>query len=50
MAKSREVRKLDQKRDTSSTDRGITMRLGSFTRSRLRDERGRLEPSGERRQ
>jgi hypothetical protein len=27
MAKSREVRKLDQKRATSSTDRGITMRL-----------------------
>jgi len=35
MAKSREVRKLDQKRATSSTDRGMTMRLGSFTRNRL---------------
>jgi hypothetical protein len=30
-AKSREARKPDQNRVTSSTDKGITMRLGSFT-------------------
>ena len=50
MAKSREVRKLDQKRATSSTDRGITMRLGSLTRNRLSVGRGRSKPNGERRQ
>ena len=33
MAKSREVRKLDQKRATSSTDSGTIKRLGVFTRN-----------------
>ena len=33
MAKSREVRKLDQKRATSSTDSGTMTRLGVFTRN-----------------
>ena len=33
MAKSRDVRKLDQKRATSSTDNGTTTRFGVFTRN-----------------
>ena len=35
MARSREVRKLDQNRATSSTDSGTMVRLGFFTRNRL---------------
>jgi NADPH-dependent glutamate synthase beta subunit-like oxidoreductase len=35
MAKSREVRKLDQNRATSSTDNGDMVRLGVFTRNRF---------------
>ena len=41
MAKSRQVRKLVQKRDTSSTDKGGTTRLGVFTRNRVSAGRGR---------
>ena len=36
--------KLDQKRDTSSTDSGTTARLGVLTRNRLVANRGRLRP------
>jgi hypothetical protein len=50
MAKSREVWKLDQNRATSSIDNGTTMRLGVFTRNRLKAARGRPAPSGEGRQ
>jgi len=49
MAKSREVRKLDQKRATSSTESGTMLRLGTFTRSRLIATRGRQGPSAFRR-
>ena len=35
MARSREVRKLDQNRATSSTDSGVMVRLGVLTRNRL---------------
>ena len=35
MARSREVRKLDQNRATSSTDSGTMVRLGVLTRNRL---------------
>ena len=49
MAKSREVRKLDQKRATSSTDSGTMLRLGIFTRNRLMASRGRPRPIGLRR-
>src|SRR5204862_1692462 len=42
MAKSREERKLDQKRATSSTESGTMLRLGTFTRSRLMSVRGPL--------
>ena len=50
MAKSREVRKLDQNRATSSTDRGTIARLGSRTRKRLNVGRGLPSPIGARRQ
>ena len=46
MAKSRAVRKLAQKRATSSTDSGTMQRLGSFTRNRLTASRGRPRPMG----
>ena len=46
MAKSRAVRKLDQKRATSSTERGTMLRLGSFTRNLLMATRGRPRPMG----
>jgi hypothetical protein len=49
MAKSREVRKLDQKRATSSTESGTMLCLGTFTRSRLITTRGRERPIGLRR-
>jgi len=49
MAKSREVRKLDQKRATSSTESGTMLRLGTFTRNRLIATRGRPRPIGLRR-
>ena len=50
MARSREVRKLDQKRATSSTDSGTMVRLGVFTRKRLKAGRGLPMPSGSARQ
>ena len=40
MAKSRALRKLDQKRATSSTERGTMVSLGSLTRSLLSSNRG----------
>jgi len=46
MAKSREVRKLDQKRDTSFTESGTMLRFGTFTRNRLMAIRGRPRPMG----
>jgi hypothetical protein len=49
MAKSRAVRKLDQKRATSSTDSGTMLRLASFTRTRLIIILGRPRPIGPRR-
>jgi hypothetical protein len=49
MAKSRVLRKLDQKRATSSTDKGTMWRLGALTRSRLMTTRGRPKPIGLRR-
>ena len=49
MARSREVRKLDQKRATSSTDSGTIVRLGCFTRKRLMAIGGLPRPSGPRR-
>ncbi len=49
MAKSRVVRKLNQKRATSSTESGTRWRLGAFTRSRLIATRGRPRPIGLRR-
>jgi hypothetical protein len=48
IAKSRAVRKLDQKRATSFTERGTTLGLGAFTRSRLTASRGRPRPMGPR--
>ena len=50
MARSREVRKLDQNRATSSTDNGTITRLGVLTRNRLNAGRGLPKPSGDRRQ
>ena len=50
MARSREVRKLDQNRATSSTDNGTMVRLGVFTRNRLKAGRGLPKPIGARRQ
>ena len=49
MAKSREVRKLDQKWATSFTESGTILRLGTLTRSRLIACRGRARPMGPRR-
>ena len=49
MARSREVRKLDQKRATSSTDNGTMLRLEVFTRKRLIARRGLPSPIGLRR-
>ena len=46
MAKSREVRKLDQNRATSFTERGTMVRLASLTRKRLRAGTGRPRPMG----
>ena len=46
MAKSRAVRKLDQKRATSSTERGTMVSLGSLTRSLLSSNLGRPRPIG----
>ena len=46
MAKSREVRKLDQNRATSSTDNGTMVRLGVFTRNRLKRESRPAEAHG----
>ena len=46
MANSREVRKLDQKRETSFTESGTMLRLGTFTRNRLIATRGRPRPIG----
>jgi hypothetical protein len=50
MARSREVRKLDQKRATSSTDSGTMVRWGVFTRNRLSAGSGLPSPMGARRQ
>jgi hypothetical protein len=41
-----EVRKLDQNRATSSTDRGTMVRLGSLTRKRVTAGRGLPRPMG----
>ena len=41
-----QVRKLDQKRATSSTESGTMLRLGAFTRNRLIATRGRPRPIG----
>ena len=46
MAKSRAVRKLDQKRATSFTESGTILRLGTFTRSRLIATCRRPRPMG----
>src|ERR1700674_5653062 len=43
MARSRVVRKLDQKRATSLTESGTMLSFGTFTRSRLRATRGRTK-------
>jgi hypothetical protein len=48
IAKSREVRKLDQNRATSSTDNGDMVRLGVFTRNLLKASRGLPMPIGAR--
>jgi hypothetical protein len=50
MAKSREVRKLDQNRATWSTDSGTMIRFGVLTRRRLSAGRGLPRPIGARRQ
>src|SRR5258708_7880605 len=46
MAKSREVRKLDQNRATSSTDNGNTVCLGVFTRNLPKTSGGLPMPIG----
>ena len=46
MARSREVRKLDQNRATSSTESGTMVRLASFTRTRLRAANRSAEAHG----
>jgi len=46
MARSRAFRKLDQKRATSSTERGTTLSLGSRILSRLSSNLGRPRPIG----
>ncbi len=46
MARSRAFRKLDQKRATSSTERGTTLSLGSRTLSLLSSNLGRPRPIG----
>src|SRR5271169_766551 len=46
MARSREVRKLDQNRATSSSDKGVIVRFGVLTRNRLRASRGLPMPIG----
>jgi hypothetical protein len=48
IAKSREVRKLDQNRATSSTDNGDMVCLGVFTRNLLKASRGLPMPIGAR--
>ena len=50
MARSREFRKLDQNRATSSSDKGTMLRLGVLTRNLLNANRGRPIPMGARRQ
>jgi hypothetical protein len=48
MARSREFRKLDQNRATSSTDKGTMVRLAVLTRKRLKAGRGLPMPMGAR--
>ena len=48
MARSREFRKLDQNRATSSTDKGTMVRLAVLTRNRLKAGRGLPMPMGAR--
>jgi hypothetical protein len=49
MARSRVVRKLDQKRATSLTESGTMLSFGIFTRSRLMATHARPRPIGLRR-